>query len=738
MPFVPSALAIASEGQLLLSTTAATKFGAGWRALVNRERVDSLAVRPDGKRWAGLTPTGSVVFWHPGSPQSVSIDRAGAKAFAYDPQGEFLVTARTGSIEFHDVDFAFESLGSRALPCTGENTALALSTKRRLAIGCEGAIFLWDLPSIKNLRNSPGKRTIDLNVTLLVFHPTDPLRVAVAKPDGGVEVINVQTGDRRLIDRSECGSSLASQLVTMGSAALDREVASLKWSRSDQLTIVQKNGEIWTADTNSAKGNCEPRFLGGRTCQFALSTDGTWQAAIVEIADRSAFPLAVDDIGRASNTRFRTWSSSLHRCNRLSSQKPRVGRRSQQRAENLDTRLEWQVDFSKHRTLRCAPDCRCLQRASDWLAASGGNGRRNGYLWLWRTNSPKAQARIYTLSEASIESLALSPQGAVAAALSDGTVSRWTLDDLDGRPMRLGGTSGLMDDWNPSVQLEKAANWARVLGPVMVTPSDVDAMAVPKRSTYLRPAYNADGSLFAAVSGERIQILETDARGLAEQVCQLSPSNFTRQDWVRFVGAGEPYELTCPNRPVHPSLLAEADREAVAGRDREALLLYREIRHLQGASGLDPDRRLGGWKDRRQITDNIKPDREGLVKALDAWSRFAGSTQQTGVPPLSFEETLRLCRWSILLTGDGKDALPVCESAVEFLPDMMAIDSRGMARALTSDWKGALSDFAKSADYLTDPGWRKEHATWIEELQVRRNPITVDVRQRIAADELSR
>jgi hypothetical protein len=263
-------------------------------------------------------------------------------------------------------------------------------------------------------------------------------------------------------------------------------------------------------------------------------------------------------------------------------------------------------------------------------------------------------------------------------------------------------------------------------------------MAAPKTSNYSSPAYNADGSRLAIVSNERIQILETDARSLADDVCQLSPSNFTRRDWVRYVGAGAPYELTCPNRPVHPSLLVEADLEAAAGRDREALMLYREIRQLQGSSGVDPDDRLEAWKVRRQVSDNIRPDRERLMTALDAWTHFASSPQQPDFPPLSFEETLHLCRWSILLIGDGKRALPVCESAVKLLPDIMAIDSRGMARALISDWNGALSDFRKSADYLADQRWRKEHAAWIEALQAGRNPITPEVRHRISADELSK
>ena len=736
--FVPSALAIDSDGQLLLTTTTSTRSMSGWRVLVNKERADSLAIRPDGKRWAALTPTGAIVFWRPGSPQSVSIDRAGARAFAYDPRGEFLVTAKADSIEFHDVDFIFESLASRALPCSDDNTVLTISTQRRLAIGCDNAIFLWDLPSTRNLHDSPGKRTIDLDVTLLVFHPADPVRVAVAKRDGGVEVINVQTGERRTIDRSSCGSSFASQLVTMGSSALDHEVVSIQWSASDHLTIVQNNGEVWSADTDSTKADCEATFLGGRTCKFAASTDGAWQAAIAEIAGSSllsAWPSKAPDAHQALDSGLGpavcTGAVGFH-------PKDSVlvgGANNELKRWTRDSNGKWTLESIEHFDAPLTAVAYSSQ--GDWLAAAGGNGQRNGFLWLWRTTTPKNQARIYSFPETAIVSLTFSPRGAVAAAFSDGTVDRWVLDRLDENPMRLGGTSTLKDDWNPSKQLEKAANLSRVLGSVIVTPSDVDAMVAQKTATYLSPAYNADGSFLAAISGRRIEVLDTEVPGLADEICQLSPSNLSRLDWVGFVGAGQPYELTCPNRPAHPSLLADADREAALGRDQQALLLYQEIRRLEAIPRFEPNRRLSAWKERRRITDNIKPDGERLVIALNAWSRFATSKEQS-IPALSFEETLRLCRWSILLTGDGEHALPVCEKAVNLLPNPMAIDSRGMARAMIGDWSGALSDFGKSADYLSDQHWRKQHADWIRDLQSRRNPITAQVRQRIASDELSK
>ena len=51
---------------------------------------------------------------------------------------------------------------------------------------------------------------------------------------------------------------------------------------------------------------------------------------------------------------------------------------------------------------------------------------------------------------------------------------------------------------------------------------------------------------------------------LEKMVQQLEDGNLTLDEWREFVGQDIPYERTCPNRPIHPSVLETAENMANA------------------------------------------------------------------------------------------------------------------------------------------------------------------------------
>lgn len=94
---------------------------------------------------------------------------------------------------------------------------------------------------------------------------------------------------------------------------------------------------------------------------------------------------------------------------------------------------------------------------------------------------------------------------------------------------------------------------------------------------------------------------------------------------------------------------------------------------------------------------------------------------------LSASDWNRLC-WYGGLWGYAEDVLDVCDRAVALEPDNGEIkDSRGLARALTGDYDGAIEDFGAYVDWLEEHGGddyeKNLRQFWISELETGRNPI---------------
>ena len=84
--------------------------------------------------------------------------------------------------------------------------------------------------------------------------------------------------------------------------------------------------------------------------------------------------------------------------------------------------------------------------------------------------------------------------------------------------------------------------------------------------------------------------------------------------------------------------------------------------------------------------------------------------------------------WFGGLAGHAEEILPACEKAVNLAPgDGAARDSRGLARTLTGDYKGAIDDFKFFVEWTGTNKYyerdRVQRENWIIELEAGRNPI---------------
>ena len=69
-----------------------------------------------------------------------------------------------------------------------------------------------------------------------------------------------------------------------------------------------------------------------------------------------------------------------------------------------------------------------------------------------------------------------------------------------------------------------------------------------------------------------------------------------------------------------------------------------------------------------------------------------------------------------------------CENAVKLAPkDEDIINSRGLARALTGDFEGAIKDFEKFVEWTNNEKDKAQRKGWIESLKKGENPFTDEV-----------
>ncbi len=72
--------------------------------------------------------------------------------------------------------------------------------------------------------------------------------------------------------------------------------------------------------------------------------------------------------------------------------------------------------------------------------------------------------------------------------------------------------------------------------------------------------------------------------------------------------------------------------------------------------------------------------------------------------------------------------MDACEKAVAKKPENGGIkDSRALARALTGDTPGAISDFQTFVDWTWDDESKAKRQKWIDELRAGKNPFTEEV-----------
>jgi WD40 repeat protein len=199
------------------------------------------------------------------------------------------------------------------------------------------------------------------------------------------------------------------------------------------------------------------------------------------------------------------------------------------------------------------------------LLASGG--KTDPAVRLWEPKAPGDASILLGRHDEAVTRVRFSPDGRqLASASLDYSVRLWDVENPDALPIVLSGHEGEV--------------WSL--------------------------AYSPDGRhLLAGSRDKTIRIWDlshplnnSTTREIADKVCQIVWRNLTLDEWHKFVGVELPYERTCPNLPIHPSLFQAAEKLAKEN-DMEAAAAL-----LERAVELDPSLEFDPVQEARRLSDS--------------------------------------------------------------------------------------------------------------------------------------
>jgi WD40 repeat protein len=119
--------------------------------------------------------------------------------------------------------------------------------------------------------------------------------------------------------------------------------------------------------------------------------------------------------------------------------------------------------------------------------------------------------------------------------------------------------------------------------------------------------------------------------------------------------------------------------------------------------------------------------KEGTEEISKAVAVYTGVKELDPSGRLRGEAWNELC-WFGSLQGHAGEVLDECEKAVQLEPDDWSVrDSRGLARALAGDVKGAIEDFQFYAGKSDNDARKRQRQGWVNALRQGQNPFTPDL-----------
>ncbi|MEH2391500.1 MAG: ribosome assembly protein 4, partial [Nostoc sp.] len=173
-----------------------------------------------------------------------------------------------------------------------------------------------------------------------------------------------------------------------------------------------------------------------------------------------------------------------------------------------------------------------------------------------------------------------------------------------------------------------------------------------------------------------------------------------------------------------PFLVQEGENEAREGNIDNAVATFHTALKWNPSLKFDPKVKAQEFANKGNA-ERLIAEAERIVKGDKVKEALADYTEALKLDPnveISADSWNSLCRQGSL-RGYAKDVLFACDKAVVLAPDNNR-DSRGLARALTGNTQGAITDFEAYIAQTEDKDSKAQQQHWVKDLRAGKNPFT--------------
>ncbi|MBD2776080.1 CHAT domain-containing protein [Iningainema tapete] len=343
-----------------------------------------------------------------------------------------------------------------------------------------------------------------------------------------------------------------------------------------------------------------------------------------------------------------------------------------------------------------------------------------------------------------VSSVRFSPDGTtIASHSSDGTVKLWSIDDgrelktfksqsdlvftsmsfsPDGKMLALGKNDGtvILNSLDLDELLASGCDWLK-----SDLPND------PQTLEQLQQCQNQSNLIAAA------QTLVAQGEELASNGdFEGAVAKFKKaQEWNPELELNPEAKAAIAFTFQGKELARQGDIEGAVAKFKKAQQLAPNLDLALDAQALDnnPEAVANHLAAKALVTEGVFLAVQGNVKK--AIATYAEAQKLDPKLEISADSWNSLC-WHGSRHGDAANVMFACEKAVAKAPtDGNNRDSRGFARALTGDTKGAIEDFQAFIESTGDAQQKSQRQGWVNALRAGKNPFTPEEMKKLRSEQ---